>query len=61
MLAEILNPGLPLLRAGGRLAGQIVRTCVRWTGVSLPVSLTSYSVVRACLSFLTVGSCLASH
>lgn len=31
--------------AGGRLAGQIVRALVHWAGVSLPVSLTSYSVV----------------
>ncbi len=32
--------------AGGRLMGQVVRAMVHWAGVSLPVSLTSYSVVR---------------
>ena len=32
--------------AGGRLAGQVVRAVVHWSGISLPVSLTSYSVVR---------------
>ena len=27
--------------------GQVVRALVQWAGVSLPVSLTSYSVVRS--------------
>jgi hypothetical protein len=27
--------------------GQVVRASVQWAGVSLPVSLTSYSVVRS--------------
>ncbi|CAK0770655.1 hypothetical protein CVIRNUC_003789 [Coccomyxa viridis] len=40
-------PALAVGATGGRLAGQIVRAIVHWAGVSLPVSLTSYSVIGA--------------
>ena len=33
--------------AGGRICGQIVRGLVRWSGVQLRVSLTSYAVIGA--------------
>ncbi len=42
--------------AGGRLAGQVVRAMVHWAGVSLPVSLTSYSVVNNALLFVILLS-----
>lgn len=41
--------------AGGRLMGQVVRAMVQWAGVSLPVSLTSYSVVR-CLLYIPTST-----
>lgn len=34
------------VHAGGRLVGQVVRATVLWAGIDLPVSLTSYAVVR---------------
>ncbi|KAK9901698.1 hypothetical protein WJX75_008976 [Coccomyxa subellipsoidea] len=40
-------PALAVGATGGRLMGQVVRASVQWAGVSLPVSLTSYSVIGA--------------